>query len=50
MNKAARQKVKIEIFVQKEGEREVDRHIEFYNLDVILLVGYRVKSKLVIKD
>ena len=31
--------------VQKEGKREVTRNIEYYNLDVILSVGYRVKSK-----
>ena len=31
--------------VQKEGEREVVRNIEYYNLDVIISVGYRVKSK-----
>ena len=30
--------------VQNEGGREVTRHIEFYNLDMILSVGYRVKS------
>jgi len=30
--------------VQKEGEREVTRDIEYYNLDMILSVGYRVKS------
>jgi hypothetical protein len=30
--------------VQKEGDREVSREIEFYNLDVIISVGYRVKS------
>lgn len=30
--------------VQIEGGREVTRHIEFYNLDMILSVGYRVKS------
>ncbi len=30
--------------VQKEGEREVTRNIEYYNLDMILSVGYRVKS------
>ncbi|MBS9783965.1 virulence protein RhuM/Fic/DOC family protein [Candidatus Gracilibacteria bacterium] len=30
--------------VQMEGEREVKRDIEFYNLDVIISVGYRVKS------
>ena len=31
--------------VQKEGEREVERNIDYYNLDVIISVGYRVKSK-----
>ena len=31
--------------VQMEGEREVERNIEYYNLDVIISVGYRVKSK-----
>ena len=30
--------------VQKEGNREVGRNIEYYNLDVIISVGYRVKS------
>ena len=30
--------------VQKEGNREVTRDIEYYNLDMILSVGYRVKS------
>ena len=31
--------------VRKEGNREVEREIDFYNLDVIISVGYRVKSK-----
>ena len=31
--------------VQTEGEREVTRDIEYYNLDVIISVGYRVKSQ-----
>ena len=30
--------------VQAEGERQVSREIEFFNLDVIISVGYRVKS------
>jgi len=30
--------------VQVEGERQVTRKVEFYNLDVILSVGYRVNS------
>jgi len=30
--------------VQTEGKRTVSREIEFYNLDVIISVGYRVKS------
>ena len=31
--------------VQNEGTRVVQRFIEYYNLDVIISVGYRVKSK-----
>jgi Virulence protein RhuM family len=31
--------------VQMEGNRKVERLIEYYNLDVIISVGYRVKSK-----
>ncbi len=30
--------------VQKEGGREVARDVDFYNLDLIISVGYRVKS------
>jgi hypothetical protein len=30
--------------VQKEGNRDVERDIEHYNLDVIISVGYRVSS------
>ncbi|MCK4386598.1 MAG: virulence protein RhuM/Fic/DOC family protein [Candidatus Pacebacteria bacterium] len=31
--------------VQKEGDKKVKRDIEYFNLDVILSVGYRVDSK-----
>lgn len=31
--------------VQTEGNRTVTRHIEYYNLDAIISVGYRVNSK-----
>lgn len=31
--------------VQNEGERLVERDVEYYNLHVIISVGYRVKSK-----
>jgi hypothetical protein len=31
--------------VQNEGERIVEREMDFYNLDVIISVGYRIKSK-----
>ncbi len=30
--------------VQQEGSRKVERTLEYYNLDVIISVGYRVKS------
>lgn len=30
--------------VQTEGEREVTRNLEYYNLDAIISVGYRVNS------
>ncbi len=32
--------------VQTEGKREVKRKVEFYDLDMIVAVGYRVNSKL----
>ncbi|MNX65790.1 Fic/DOC family protein [compost metagenome] len=30
--------------VQTEGNRKIERHIDYYNLDMIISVGYRVKS------
>ncbi|MBR4432461.1 MAG: virulence RhuM family protein [Paludibacteraceae bacterium] len=37
--------VKDFLIVQTEGGREVSRRVQCYNLDVIISVGYRVKSK-----
>ncbi len=31
--------------VQTEGKRQVERTVEFYNLDMIISVGYRVNSE-----
>ncbi len=31
--------------VEKEGDRQVTRNIEYYNLDMIISIGYRVKSR-----
>lgn len=36
--------VKEYLTVRKEGSREVKRFLDYYNLDVIISVGYRVKS------
>jgi hypothetical protein len=38
--------VKKYLTVQKEGAREVSRDIEYYNLDLIIAIGYRVKSSI----
>ena len=32
--------------VRKEGNRDVSRELPFYNLDMIISLGYRVKSKI----
>ena len=37
--------VKESLMVRTEGQRRVRRRIRRYNLDVIISVGYRVKSK-----
>ena len=37
--------VKQSLTVAIEGQRKVKRKVEFYNLDVIISVGYRIKSK-----
>ncbi|MDY5474878.1 MAG: RhuM family protein [Holdemanella porci] len=31
--------------VQMEGSRKITRKMDFYNLDAIIAVGYRVNSK-----
>jgi prophage maintenance system killer protein len=36
--------IKESLEVQKEGDRKVNRRIPYYSLDVIISVGYRVKS------
>ena len=37
--------IKKSFIVRKEGDRNVRRNVTFYNLDVIISVGYRVKSQ-----
>jgi len=37
--------VKEYLTVQNEGRRKIQRRINLYNLDVVISVGYRVKSK-----
>jgi len=36
--------VKKYLTVQKEGQRQIRRDLEYYNLDMIISVGYRIKS------
>ena len=36
--------VNYQLTVQKEGNREIERNIAFYNIDMILAIGYRVRS------
>ncbi|MBU2548568.1 MAG: virulence RhuM family protein [Proteobacteria bacterium] len=38
--------VKKYLTVRQEGNREVRRELEYYNLDMIISVGYRVKSRI----
>lgn len=32
--------------VQQEGNRSVERKVKYYNLDMIISLGYRIKSKI----
>lgn len=41
--------VKEILTVQKEGNRNISRNIEYYNLDAVLSVGYRINSKIATK-
>ncbi len=34
------------LLVRSEGQRQVQRNLEYYNLDIIISVGYRVKSNI----
>jgi len=34
------------LIVQKEGKRNVKRNVEHYNLDLVISVGYRIKSSI----
>ncbi|WP_425504071.1 RhuM family protein [Salicibibacter cibi] len=36
--------IRQKLIVQMEGKREVERDVSFYNLEIILAVGYRVRS------
>ena len=35
--------------IQKEGNRSVTREISYYNIDMIISIGFRVNSKRAIK-
>ena len=37
--------VKEFLIVQKEGNRTIERKVKYYNLDMIISLGYRIKSK-----
>lgn len=37
--------IKDSLIVQQEGSRRVSRAVSFYNLDVIISLGYRIKSQ-----
>ena len=40
----AKSTIKDFLIVRFEGNREVSRNIEYYNLDAIISIGYRIKS------
>jgi hypothetical protein len=42
---ASKSTIKDFLIVRLEGKREVSRNIEYYNLDAVISVGYRIKSQ-----
>ena len=38
------------LLVRQEGKRQVNRHIDHYNLDVIIALGYRVQSPIAVRS
>lgn len=41
---AEKSTVKEFLTVQKEGNRKAERKVKYYNLDMIISLGYRIKS------
>ena len=37
------------LLVRQEGKRKVNRHIDHYNLDMIIALGYRVQSRIAVR-
>ena len=37
------------LLVRQEGKRQVNRHIDHYNLDMIIALGYRVQSRIAVR-
>ena len=37
------------LLVRQKGKRQVNRHIDHYNLDVIIALGYRVQSPIAVR-
>ena len=37
------------LLVQNEGNRQVKRNIDHYNLDIIIALGYRVQSEIAVR-
>lgn len=37
------------LLVRTEGSRQVNRNIDYYNLDIVIAVGYRVQSQVAVR-